>query len=191
MYIIIPLVIIAVSIMAVGAIVWRKFPYLKKLSADSASIPENGLLAGFFPEARNYLKKIDLSIYRDLFFKELEKFLRRLRVVSLKLDSFTRHLIDKIRANGSEKETIEHLTPLPPDSLESKVATPAIEEHNLIIEIAKNPKNAGLYKKLADLYILAENFSDAAESLETSLKLDPDDKKTEAKLRAVRKHLPE
>ena len=64
------------------------------------------------------------------------------------------------------------------------------EEHVLIIEIAKNPKSPELYKKLADLYILEENFSDAVEALETAMKLNPEDKKTAAKLRAVQKALP-
>ena len=200
MYIIIPLVIIAVSIIVAGLIVWRKFAYLKKLPADSASVPENGMLADFFPEALGYLKKINLNSYRDLFFKELEKFLRRLRVVSLKLDTFTHHLIDKIKTNEFKKGTVEHLTPK--SDQDGEEAVPILlrnlsleekqkkEEHDLIIEIAKNPKNAELYKKLADIYILAENFSDAAEALETALKLDPEDKKTQAKLRAVTKNLP-
>ena len=114
------------------------------------------------------------------------------------MDSFTHHLIDKIRANGNG--TVEHLTP-ESESKETEAAVavnPVLsreekqkkEEHALIIEIAKNPKNPELYKKLADIYILTENFADAAEALETALKLDPEDKKTEVKLRAVRRALP-
>lgn len=205
MYIIIPLVIIFVSAFAAAIIIWRKLPYLKKLPVDSVSVPEVGMLESFFPEASGYLKKVDFSLCRSLFFKEVEKFLRRLRVVSLKLDRFTHHLIDRIHTNGSVKGDVEHLTPLSADESESKEVEMAVsistaelsveekqkkEEHVLIIEIAKHPKNAELYKKLADLYILAENFSDAVEALETALKLDPNDKKAEAKLRAVNKKLP-
>ncbi|MDP3730940.1 MAG: tetratricopeptide repeat protein [bacterium] len=197
MYIIVPLIIIAGSVAIMAAIVWRKFPYLKKLPIDSAS-PEIGLWTGFFPEAGHYLKKIDFRLYRDLFYKELEKFLRRLRVVSLKLDTFTHHLIDKIRANGNG--AVEHLTPKS-ESKEAEVPVVVIpvlsreekqkkDEHALIIEIAKNPKTPELYKRLADIYILTENFADAAEALKTALKLDPEDKKTEIKLRAVEKALP-
>src|SRR3989344_777409 len=198
MYIIVPLIIIAISTVVMAVIVGRKFSYLKKLPIDSVSSPETGLWTGFFPEANHYLKKIDFHLYRDLFYKELEKFLRRLRVVSLKLDSFTHHLIDKIRASGNG--AVEHLTP-ESESKETEAAVavnPVLsreekqkkEEHALIIEIAKNPKNPELYKKLADIYILTENFADAAEALETALKLDPEDKKTEVKLRAVRRALP-
>ncbi len=198
MYIIVPLVIIVISAAIMAVIVGRKFPYLKKLPADAA-VPESGIAEGFLPEVFLFFKKIDLSFYKDLFLKELEKFLRRLRVVSLKIDSFTKQLIDKIRTNG-QKDRIEHLTPkqeenhqeaeeiiiakLSPEEKQKK------EEHVLIIEIAKNPKNPELYKKLADLYILAENFLDAVEALETAVKLDPEDKKTAAKLRAVQKALP-
>lgn len=192
--------------MVVGAvIIGRKFPYLKKLPVDSSTAPGPGLWEGFFPEARHYWKKIDLGLYRDLFFKELEKFLRRLRLVSLKLDSFTHRLIAKVRTNGAEKNSVEHLTSLSTGGSESKDQDENVlvsmielsveekqkkEEHALIIEVAKNPKNPELYKKLAHLYVLAENFSDAAEALETALKLDPEDKKSAAKLRAVKKHLP-
>lgn len=197
MYILIPLIIIAVSAAAMIAIVWRKFPYLKKLPVEAVH-EGTDLWAGFFSEARHYLKKIDFGSYRDLFFKELEKFLRRLRVVSLKLDRFTHHLIDKIRINENGKEAAGRLA-LSEESKEEIVPVAVIlsaeekqkkEEHALIIEVAKNPKNAELYKKLADLYILSENFPDAAEALKTAFKLDPDDKKTEVKLRAVIKSLP-
>lgn len=205
MYIIIPLAIILISALAMILVVWRKLPYLKKLPVDSVSVPEAGILESFFPEARRYLRKIDFSLYRELFFKELEKFLRRLRVVSLKLDRFSHQLIDKIHANGSTKANVEHLSASPVGGAKTaggETALPAVlpvlsveekqkkEEYVLIVEIAKNPKNAELYKKLADLYILSENFSDAAEALETALKLDPEDKKTAAKLRAVQKSLP-
>lgn len=197
MYILVPLIIILVSTAIMAVIIWRKFPYLKKLPVD-ATVPQTGMVEGFLPEIYHLFKKMDLRFYEDLFFKELEKFLRRLRVVSLKIDSFTKHLIDKIRTNGIKKEKIQHLTSeqeikeevvhvRPRLSLEERQKQ---EEHALIIEIAKNPKNQELYKKLADLYILAENFSDAAEALETALKLDPEDKKTAAKLRAVQKALP-
>lgn len=201
MYIIAPLTIIIVSAIMMAIIIWRKFPYLKKLPVDSAPLPERGLLAGFFPEVHTYLRKIDVSLYRNLFFKELEKFLRRLRVISLKIDTFTHRLIDKIKTNHLKKETIEHLTPKSDQN--GEVAVPVLlknlsveekqkkEEHDLIIEIAKNPKNAELYKKLANIYILTENFSDAIEALETVLKLDPEDKIAAAKFRAVKKHLPE
>lgn len=197
MYILVPLIIILVSAIIIAIIVGRKFPYLKKLPVEAA-IPEAGLFEGFLPEVYHFFKKADFGFYRELFFKELEKFLRRLRVVSLKIDSLTKKLIDKIRVNGVKKEKTEVFNE------ESKEETVQIsvsqkipleeqqkkEEHALIIEIAKNPKNAELYKKLADLYILMENFFDAAEALETALKLDPNDKKTAAKLRAVQKALP-
>ena len=200
MYILVPLIIILISAVTGAVIIWRKFPYLKKLPVDAVAVSETGLWEGFFPEVYRFFQKVDFGFYRHLFFKELEKFLRRLRVVSLKIDSFTKHLIDKIRTKGTKREIIKHLTPekegkdqeeaVQVFSEISKEERQKKEEHDLIIEIAKNPKNAELYKKLADLYILAENFSDAAEALETAMKLDPDDKKTAAKLRAVQKALP-
>ena len=209
MYILAPLVTIAVSAAIMIVIVGRKFPYLKKLPVDAA-VPESGIVEGFLPEFFYFFKKIDLSFYQDLFFKELEKFLRRLRVVSLKIDSFTKQLIDKIRtkrpaaerpasevelAFGKQSQVDESgqkagTSNIGAGTVESFEEKQKKEEHALIIEIAKNPKSPELYKKLADLYILEENFSDAVEALETAVKLDPEDRKTAAKLRAVQKALP-
>lgn len=47
------------------------------------------------------------------------------------------------------------------------------EEHKLIIEIAKNPKDYRLYETLGDLYMKMENFNDAKESYEAAKELNP------------------
>ena len=47
------------------------------------------------------------------------------------------------------------------------------EEQRLIIEIAKNPKSSSLYETLGDLYVKMNNFTDAKESYEAAIELDP------------------
>ncbi|MBI2676827.1 MAG: tetratricopeptide repeat protein [Candidatus Yanofskybacteria bacterium] len=199
MYLIIPLFIIFVSLFGVMLIVWRKIPYLKKITnpapiSFSESVPLV-LLSDFFPEVANYLKKSDLTAYRNHLMKELEKFLRRLRVLSLKLDSFTNKLLAKIKSenlkNGHTlaqefKEAAEVKTIQRKESFTERAKK---EEQALIIEIAKNPKNPELYKKLAEVYLSVKNFSDAKESLETALELDPEDQQTREKLETVRRLL--
>lgn len=201
MYFIIPLTIAVSSLLVVFYVVWRKFPYLKKLSEPAVASPSSGeaglpvFLSEFFPEIIRYVEKIDFDFHKNNLLKEFEKFLRRLRVISLKLDSFTNSLLAKIKVEVLKNEErpvgeFKELSVTKSIKRENPAEKYKKEEQLLIIEIARNPKNPELYKKLADLYILAENFLDAVEALETAVKLDPEDKKTAAKLRAVQKALP-
>ncbi|MBI2058100.1 MAG: tetratricopeptide repeat protein [Candidatus Yanofskybacteria bacterium] len=196
MYLLIPLFIILGSLFGVLFIVWRKVPYLKKItdpvSASSIDLTPLAFFSDFFPEVAGYFKRVDLGSYKNHLMKELEKFLRRLRVISLKLDSFTNKLLAKIKTenvrNGHSlaqefKEGAEVKTIQRKESLTERAKK---EEQALIIEIAKNPKNPELYKKLAEVYLSVKNFSDAKESLETALELDPEDQQTKEKLEMVR-----
>ncbi len=202
MYFIIPLIIAISSLFVAFCVVWRKFPYLKKLSepaTPSLSSNEDNFsvfLSEFFPEVIQYLKKIDLNSHKNNLLKEFEKFLRRLRVISLKIDRFTNNLLAKIKSEvlkSEEQLTSEFKEPV---SVRESVKreNPAEkykkEEQLLIIEIARNPKNPELYKKLAETYTALKNFSDARESLEAALELDPADEKTKEKLEATKKLLP-
>lgn len=179
-------------------IIVRKFPYLKKLSIDPEQKITGTFFSDFFPEIYYRLKKIDLASYRTYFLRESEKFFRRLRVISLKLESFSNALISKIKTShhynngpGSMGEFVKPINE--PVEIIIPVEHPVNykkEEQSLIIEIARDPKNPELYRKLADIYLSMENFLDAKESLETVLKFDPDDEKTKEKLVKVRAHTP-
>lgn len=194
MYLIIPLLLILGSLAAICAIIWRKFPYLKKLSLEAPSSGKN-IFSEWFPEIGHQYKKINLRSYREHLFKELEKFLRRLRIWSLKFDRMANSLITKIRTSGQAAKT----TPIAEVQVEKKeVVQPTTkppanykrEEQLLILEIAKNPKNPELYKKLAEVYVAVKNFADAKESLETALELSPQDEKIKERLESVKKMLP-
>ena len=150
------------------------------------------LLSDFFPEVASYFKKVDLTSYKNHLMKELEKFLRRLRVLSLKLDGFTNKLLAKIKSenvkNGhtlaqefKDESSVKVIT-----KKESPEERAKKEEQALIIEIAKNPKNPDLYKKLAEIYIVLKNSSDARESLKAALELNPEDHKTKEKLETMK-----
>ncbi|HEY4484343.1 MAG TPA: tetratricopeptide repeat protein [Candidatus Paceibacterota bacterium] len=197
MYLFIPLLIILVSLVGALLIIWRKLPYLKKItnppSISSAESMPFALLSDFFPEVASYFKKVDLTSYKNHLMKELEKFLRRLRVLSLKLDGFTNKLLAKIKSenvkNGhtlaqefKDESSVKVIT-----KKESPEERAKKEEQALIIEIAKNPKNPELYKKLAEVYLSVKNFSDAKESLETALELDSEDQQTKEKLETINK----
>ena len=56
------------------------------------------------------------------------------------------------------------------------------EEQRLIMEIAKNPKDARLYEALGDLYMEMSGFIDAKESYEAAIELNPQDESLKQKL---------
>lgn len=176
MFFLIPLTLILVSAVGIFLIVWRKMPYLKKLSAADVQ-SEQSLWSDLFPELANGLNGTStrLQHYRGVWLLELEKFLRRLRVMSMKMDRTSDSLIKKIR-NVTERKHEHHADPI----LEAKeipkgntVEDTKREEQRLIIEIAKNPKNSSLYEVLGDLYMKMSNFADAKESYEAAIELNP------------------
>ena len=194
MFFLAPLIIILFSLSGIFFIAWRKFPYLKKISAPVSVTTENyGFLEfvhDFFPEIFYQFRKVDLNSYKASFLKEFEKFLRRMRVLSLKIDRLTNSLLAKIRVenlkNGNAAQTeFKEEAKASPVPQESKFVQLKKEEQLLIIEIAKNPKNPDLYKKLAEVYIALKNFSDARESLKAAEELNPNDEGTKDKLKSM------
>src|SRR3989344_8282427 len=187
MFIIIPLILIGLSLVCVAVIVYRKMPYLRKLSPESHEVSDN-ILNDFFPELIGWFNQIPWHQYRQKSLQELEKGLRRMRLAFLKIDHIFSRLIQKVRRTHLATE-IEHSTTL---QIESNmevaktdnteiVAEPTAEdlkgqEQQLIIEIAQAPKNVGLYEKLGDLYLKMDNILDAKEAYEAGLGFGPDNK---------------
>lgn len=189
MFIIIPLTLILASVVGISVIVFRKMPYLKKLTPE---IEVGGdILTDLFPELSEGFKSLKLKEYRDMWLVELEKLVRRLRVISLKMDRISDSWIKKIR-NGNGSRIIAPVIVGKIEVVENPViklqAAPEIrtedmkrEEQRLIIEIAKNPKDAKLYEVLGDLYIKMNNLSDAKESYEAAIELNPHNEELQKK----------
>ena len=177
MFLIIPLTLILASAIGISAVVYRKMPYLKKLSPE-VGVP-GGLLTEFLPELSDGFKVLKLAEHRDMWLVEAEKFLRRLRVVSLKMDRISDSMIKKIRNGNGSRMAVSPViekneAPVPRVQVaQTTVEDPRKEEQKLIIEIAKNPKDAKLYETLSDLYIRMNNLSDAKESLDAAIELNP------------------
>lgn len=207
MYLLIPLLLFAGSLGAVGFIVWRKMPYVKKLASargsDGSATVSNkdfflNLFSGLWPEMISFFKGIEFNKHKDAWLTEAEKLLRRLRLLSLRMDRFSNTLIHKIR--NVTRESVKEEKVLPAESphissahsdfmassvkvIENKDNVDAWkkEEQRLIIEIAKNPKNSKLYADLGDLYIKMGDLSDAKESLEAAMELDPSNEELKIK----------
>ena len=206
MFLFFPLLLIIISVLGISAIVWRKRTYLNKLydigiagggvagpisNGSNLSWTDFGL--ELLPELKNLLSKLKINAYKTTWLIEAEKFLRRSRLIFLKIDRFSDLLIKKIRrvhVNGqlhsysietkeSQNRTEES------KQVQDQVMSPAFlknEEERLIMEIAKSPKEGKLYEALGDLYLEMKNWTDAKESYEASIELNPRDESLKQKL---------
>ncbi len=188
------------SVAVIGWIISRKFVYLKKLTPEiieGSSETQENFWAELFPGLADRFKTSKFRVYRLNVLAEFEKLLRRLRLLSLRLDTTTNQLIHRVRKsvvhhegmiNGeaaaqAEQELMANITN------ENGRADPKEEEQRLIIEIAKNPKDATLYKKLGNIYMKTGEWHDAAESFKKVLELNPEDETTQNKLERLLKKL--
>ncbi len=182
-FIFIPLFLILASAVGIFLIIWRKMPYLKKLTVSDVQSGQS-IWLDLLPELANGINSTRLKRYREVWLLELEKFLRRLRVLSMRMDRMSDSLIKKIRNITERKHLSVGASPVAPASPSATLKTQEQieqatidelkkEEQRLIIEIAKNPKNSSLYEILGDLYLKMSNFADAKESYEAAIELNP------------------
>ncbi len=202
MFIITPLILIAVSIVGMAVIVSRKMTYLRKLSPESNEVSDN-IFKDFFPELITWFNQIPWHQYRQVTLQEIEKGLRRMRLVFLKIDHASARLIQKVRHTHLATQ-LEHTT-----SIQSDVSTEVVvpehmeivaeptpedlkaQEQQLIIEIAQDPKNVNLYEKLGDLYLKMDIIPDAKEAYEAGLGFNPDNQTLARKYSALLKKIGE
>ncbi|MFH1769236.1 MAG: tetratricopeptide repeat protein [Parcubacteria group bacterium] len=189
MFFYIPLGILLGALAVALYIVVRKFTYLKKLSPEILEKTESheGLLNEFFPEITSRINKTTLKSKKIGLLSLSEKLLRRIRLLSSKIDGGIHDLAHSIRR--SNKDETEQLDKQKKESEEVIVRVkekPHIdlraEEQNLILEIAKKPRDALLYEKLGDIYIKTKEFDDAMQSFKKALELDPENRGIEDKL---------
>lgn len=199
LFIFIPLGLILISTLGIIIVVSRKIPYLKKLNPEEiVPLSENSydfgwklFISDFFPEIDYGTVNLKIKEYKDLWLGELEKFIRKLRLISLKIDRASDTVIKKIR-KVNRKEIIVQSSEVA-SSDPDLIAGPPLdikepetqlhkteefiksEEQRIIIEIAKDPKNGELYKELGELYIEMKSFQDAKDSFQAALELRPDD----------------
>ena len=185
--------------------VLRKIPVLLKLPAR----PQEVLPAqSFFLRLRTRIKDLKYSEYRVKVLSWFEKALRKARLLFLKIDNFFLSGIKKAR-EGSQtwkirsRAWVEHkrekkikkleaLQGIEKEKFIDKIKetksgdggkdNAAKKEKELIKAISRNPKNPQLYKDLGFLYLDLENYKDAQQAFEQTLKLAPFDKEVKEKL---------
>lgn len=183
MFWIIPLVLIASSAAGIGYIVW---PKLKVLKNDEA-LPEAGenLWRLISPEFFRVWDSIDFQGFKRNALADYEKFLRRVRILSLRTDNFVNRLLEKRQKRGPKPEFAE-----PGGSADETRQAGAYfktKENNIIAEIAKNPKDKNLYKALGALYFENKLYGDAKEVFSVVLELDPNEEDSKQALEKIGK----
>ncbi len=200
MFLILPLAIAGVSLLIVSFIIIRKFAYLKRLAPDvleTMLLERNGFFQELIPDAYVWWRSVNKPTEIKLrVLARLERILHGFRTLATRIDIFTHKLIGHVRRSSKEtekviiqeerQERIEKAEALAAAETDDPRVKLKEEEQMLIIEIAKNPRDAELYKRLGDIYIRTEEFDDARQSYETALELDPNDASVQNKLARVR-----
>lgn len=208
MFLFVPLLLILSSLICISIIIFRKKSYINKLYTLNTA-GENTIdnfswrtySTDLFPELKFIAEKIELSKYKSHWLMEIEKILRKARVMFLKIDRVSDTMIKKIRKihinaklNGNlVQENVTDQTPRTEvadlknvaETGKMSMAFLKNEEERLIIEIAQNPKNGLLYEQLGDVYVEMANFIDAKESYEAAIELNSQNESIRQKLSLV------
>ena len=192
MFLVIPLTIALGALSGIGFIIYRKMPYIKKLSPEI--LPSGNFWREMAPELGGVITKDQLRGYKNTFLVDVEKTLRRVRILFLKFDAMSEAWIKRIRKSykGSTVQGLEiadenkEVQREPAAKVDGRKKLSDIElksaEQDLIIQIAKNPKDVKLYIALGETYMKMSNFEDAKEAFEMALKLDEENEKASSKL---------
>mgnify|MGYP001567241325 FL=1 len=199
------LILIAIALLACAGIAWvvsRKIPYLKKLDPALHEEEHETWFHAMFPEAISFVGAVRAIPFRTILTHELEKMMRTFRVAVMRLDTLSTRTISTLRTMRAPGVTEGHLStdPVAPEDGEAQsegegstvedvpVIDPVVarrdeliaREQELIIAIARAPKNVELYEQIGSVYAELEQPQDAREAFEAGLKLDS----THAGLRA-------
>ena len=104
-----------------------------------------------------------------------DSWIKRIRKGS---NGFMKTVSDVVENVESSGVLVPMIQPVPAIILEDMKK----EEQRLIIEIAKNPKDFKLYEILGDVYLKTNNLSDAKESYEAAIELNPHNEELQKKL---------
>ncbi len=196
-FLFIPLGLALATLIAVVVIVWRKMPYLRKLTPEAHETGDT-ILHDFAPELLDWVRSIPWRQYVHAFLVETEKFLRRGRILMASVDRASDTVIKKVRHVHQETaRQQEEIVAQREEEAAAKLEEPdeidmddpeqlKQEEQRLIVAIAQQPKEVALYSRLAQVYMRLQNYADAVEALEAAVKLDPDDTRLMKRLERAR-----
>ena len=181
MFLIIPLILIVGSAWGIGYI-FR--PKIKELQGKE-NLPqiEESFWRLMFPEFFNFWDRIDFGGFKKNFLNDYEKFLRRVKILSLKAHNLTDKLLEKKQKAAGKPEFREEVKLI--NGQKTVNIYFKTKENNLISEIAKNPKDRNLYKTLGALYLENQMYDDAKEVFNVVLELDPNDEEAKGSIEKI------
>lgn len=201
MFLIIPSSLALAALLVVVVIVWRKRTYLRKLTPEAHTFGET-IVHDFAPELMAWVESVPWRRFVHNLLVEIEKVLRKARLLMSSLDQASDKVIRKVRtvhqATAKQHKEIvaqrqEEVAKMAeqteePDELDMDDPEQLRqEEQRLIVAIAQNPKEVSQYVRLARVYMRLENFGDAIEALQAAAKLDPEDEVIAKRLERARK----
>ena len=199
LFLTIPLILIAITLLGVVVVVWRKISFLRRLTPESHEFGESWL-HDMAPEVVDWYRGVPWHQYLHNALVETEKFLRRVRLLFSAFERLSEQLVHKVRHVHQEtaKQVQEHREQIEaekapesdPDEVDlNDPEQLKQEEQRLIVTIAQSPKEASLYSDLARVYMKMRNFSDAVEALATAAKLEPENESYAKRLESAKKRL--
>ena len=197
MFLIIPFSLALVAFIGIAVVVWRKMPYLRKLAPESHPVGDT-ILHDYAPEVVQWAASVPWRRFVHNALVEIEKLLRKGRLLMSSLDQMSDKVIKKVRvvhqATAKKEEAIiaqrheeEAKQAEEPDEIDMEDTEQLRqEEQRLIVAIAQNPKDVELYTRLARVYMKLAAYGDAIEALEAALKLSPEDESVQKRLERAR-----
>jgi tetratricopeptide (TPR) repeat protein len=188
----IPYLIIILSLAGIIYIVFKKVPILVKLPQEpDASLPQISWRAKTLDMIKDQIAHPN---YWLAFLGELEKTLRKIRIIFLKLDTFFISLIAKSRERSKDltlksKSWMSERRMLKIERLKLLAdlrRTPEEREEVLLRILKQNPKDVKAYKDLGLLYVEQKNLQDGKSAFEEVLKINPDDEVAKANLEEIK-----
>ncbi len=156
--ILIPYILIVIGLGGVLYIIFRKIPALMKIPLER---PENGLPKISLKErAINLTKEIARPDFWLIFISWLEKFLRKIRILVLRVDSFFIDLIKKSREKSHDwtEHSREWMSQKRMKRIEklklmaTTRITPEQKEESLLSTLKQNPRDVKAYKELGFIW---------------------------------------
>jgi tetratricopeptide (TPR) repeat protein len=195
-FFILPLSLALASLIGIIVVVYRKMPYLRKLSPEAHPAGQT-VLHDYAPELIDWAASVPWRRFLHNMLVEFEKLLRKGRLLMSSLDRVSDRVIRKVRTvhqeTAKQQEAIvaqrEEAAQQAEESDEIDMDDPEQlrqEEQRLIVAIAQNPKDSDQIIRLARVYMRLRAFGDAVEALEAALKFRPDDEILQKRLKRAR-----
>lgn len=188
-YLTIPLAILLAAVLAIAVIVWRKWPYLRKLTPEAHEVGDT-VLHDFAPEAVDWWRRLPRQQYWSALLAGIEQGLAAVRGALFSLGKASDTAVKHVRRAGqsaarehekavaqiAREEEAAEKEERDPDEIDMDDPDQVKqEEQRLIVAIAQNPKDPALYSDLARVAMRLGAYADAVEALEQAIKLTPEE----------------